>query len=153
MIGFVHGFLPLLGRILLSAIFLLSAIHKLTHWSATEAQLQSEGLAWVSLLLAGAVALELAGSLMVLVGFQARWGALLLFVFLIPVTFIVHDFWTYEGQQQQTQMINSIKNLAVMGGTLMVMAFGAGQFSIDAWRVARHPERPAMHSEAAQAVR
>ena len=42
MIGFVQGFLPLLGRILLSAIFLMSAIHKLTHWSATEAQMQSE---------------------------------------------------------------------------------------------------------------
>ncbi|MCA9155356.1 MAG: DoxX family protein [Planctomycetales bacterium] len=153
MIGFVQGFLPLLGRILLSAIFLMSAIHKLTHWSATESQMQSEGLAWVSLLLAGAVAFELAGSLMVLVGFQARWGALLLFVFLIPVTFIVHDFWTYEGQEQQTQMINFIKNLAVMGGTLMVMAFGAGAFSVDAWRVARRREHPAVRAGAAQAVR
>ncbi|MCA9202120.1 MAG: DoxX family protein [Planctomycetales bacterium] len=153
MIGFVQGFLPLLGRILLSAIFLMSAIHKLTHWSATEAQMQSDRLAWVSLLLAGAVALELAGSLMVLVGFQARWGALLLFVFLIPVTFIVHDFWTYEGQEQQTQMINFIKNLAVMGGTLMVMAFGAGAFSVDAWRAARRREHPAVRAGAAQAVR
>ncbi|HYT56152.1 MAG TPA: DoxX family protein, partial [Verrucomicrobiae bacterium] len=53
----------------------------------------------------------------------ARWGALLLFLYLIPVTLIFHNFWAYSGIEMQTQLVNFLKNLSIMGGLLLVAAY------------------------------
>ncbi|MCS7271144.1 MAG: DoxX family protein, partial [Gemmataceae bacterium] len=55
----------------------------------------------------------------------------LLIVFLIPATVIFHNFWAFEGQEQQMQMIMFLKNLAILGGLLLVVGFGAGAYSLD----------------------
>jgi len=55
-----------------------------------------------------------------LTGFQARWGALALAAFLIPITLIFHNFWAFQGQEQQMQMVHFLKNLAIMGGLFQV---------------------------------
>lgn len=122
---------PLVGRILLSLIFLMSGIHKMTAWSDTAEQMAGEGMPTVPLFLFGAIVFEVGGGLSILLGCRARLGAALLIVFLIPTTLIFHDFWTYEGQQQQMQMINFMKNLAIMGGLFVVLGFGAGPMSLD----------------------
>lgn len=122
---------PLLGRILLSAIFVMSGVHKLTAWSETVQQMENEGMPFVPVLLVGAIVFELGGGLLVLFGGWTRLGAAMLIIFLIPTTLIFHDSWTYEGQEQQMQMINFMKNLAIMGGLLVVLAFGAGPVSVD----------------------
>lgn len=112
-----------LGRLLLSAIFVMSGIHKMMNWQGTAEHMTSEGMQWVPLFLAGAIVCELGGGISLLTGLGARWGALVLFVFLIPVTAIFHDFWTYEGAVRQTEMINFMKNLAILGGLLVVVGY------------------------------
>ena len=80
---------------------------------------------------AGAIAVEFLGGLALMAGFKTRWAALALFLFLIPTTLIFHNPAGLTGQEAQGQMINLLKNLAIMGGMLMVFAFGAGRYGID----------------------
>jgi putative oxidoreductase len=122
----------LLGRILLSMIFLASGGMKLMDWSGTADGMAAEGMAAVPVFLALAVLCELAGGLSILLGAKARWGALLLAAFLVPVTAIFHDFWTYQGQEMQAQMQHFMKNLTIIGGLLTLAATGAGAYSVDA---------------------
>ena len=70
-----------------------------------------------------------------MVGFKARWGALALLIFLVPVTLVFHNFWAVPPDQQQIQTVNFLKNLSIGGGLLIILGRGAGAFSID--------ERPA----------
>src|SRR5262245_42888322 len=121
------------GRLLVSVIFLLSGFMKIARWEETEAFMASHGMPATSVLLALAALTEVLGGLALLLGFQTRAAALLLFLYLIPTTLVFHNFWAYQGQEQQMQMINFLKNLAIMGGLLGFFAFGAGSLSLDAW--------------------
>ena len=120
-----------LGRLLLSAIFLMSGANKLFRWSETADQMRAEGMVAVPFFLLMAVIFELGGGLSVLLGVKARLGALALIVFLVPVTLIFHDFWQYEGAEQQMQMIHFMKNLSILGGLTLVFAHGAGPWTLD----------------------
>ena len=122
----------LIGRIFLSLIFVSSGLQKIGAWEQTAQYMASERMFAVPLFLAGAIVLEVLGGLSVLIGFKARWGALALIVFLVPTTLIFHDFWTYTGQEQQMQMIQFMKNLAILGGLFVVFGLGAGPMSVDA---------------------
>lgn len=122
----------LLGRALLALIFLVSALHKLAAWQATVAYMASRGMPAAPAFLVAAVALEIAGSLSLLLGFRARVGAALLIAFLVPTTLVFHCFWTMTGAERQVNMIMFLKNLAIMGGLLLVAAFGPGPASFDA---------------------
>ncbi len=124
--------LQLVGRIALGAIFLLSAIGKLSNWSGTVAIAASGGVPQV--LLAGATALELLGALSLIAGFKTRWGVIALVVFLVPATLVFHNFWAVQGAEQQQQMAHFMKNLAIGGGLLIVFAVGPGAVSLDARR-------------------
>ena len=119
------------GRLLLSAIFISSGYNKITGWEQTGDFMAAKGLPMVPILLGGAILFEIVGGLSVVVGFKARIGAALLIVFLIPTTVIFHDFWAYEAQQQQNQLINFMKNLAILGGLFQIAAVGPGPWSID----------------------
>lgn len=121
----------LLGRVVLSGIFLMSGITKLTSWDQTAAHMEAEGMVAVPLLLVAATVVEIACGLALLVGFHARWAALMLALFLVPVTLIFHDFWTYSGQQYMNQMQHFTKNFTIFGGLLMVVGFGPGWCSWD----------------------
>jgi len=85
----------------------------------------------VTLFLAGAIIFEVLGGLSVLLGFKARLGAIALIIFTIPAALIFHNFWAFEGMEQQTQMIMFMKNLAIIGGLLLITSFGSGPLSID----------------------
>ncbi len=122
---------PPLGRMLLALIFLASGFGKIGGWHKTAGYMASKGMPLVPLLLVAAVLLEIGGGLSVLMGLKARIGAAALIVFLIPATLIFHNFWALEGTEQQMNMIMFMKNLAILGGLLLVIAFGAGPFSID----------------------
>ena len=126
-----NRFLPLAGRILLSLIFLASGFSKISGWEMTKSYMASEGIPLVSLMLLGAIAVEIAGGLSVLLGFKARIGAIALFLFLIPTTLIFHEFWTLDGMEQQMQMAMFFKNMAIMGALLLVAYWGPGPISLD----------------------
>jgi len=127
----LERFAPIVGRILLSLIFVISGLGKIGGWKQTAGYMASKGMPIVPLFLVGAIVIEIVGGLSVLLGIKARIGAAALFVFLIPTTLIFHNFWAYEGMVHQTQMIMFMKNLAIMGGLILVIGFGAGSLSID----------------------
>lgn len=118
----------LAGRILLSLIFVMSGFGKIADWNGTAGYMASKGTVAIAFFLPAAITVELLGGLAVLTGFHARWGALLLFLFLIPVTAIFHDFWTLSDMDRQMQTIHFMKNLAIMGGLLIVAGSGPGSF-------------------------
>ena len=121
---------PLLGRILLSVIFIVSGVEKITGFEGTAGYMASKGLPMVNVLLVLTIIIELGGGVMILVGWKARWGATAIFLFLIPVTLIFHPFWNFEGQEMTQNFINFFKNLAIMGGMLYIMTFGSGPLSL-----------------------
>jgi putative oxidoreductase len=87
---------------------------------------------WVPFFHVAAMLTELVGGLSLLLGYKARLGALLLFLFLIPVTLTFHSFWTYtDPKEQQDNMLFFMHNLTLMGGLLLVMTFGPGPLSVD----------------------
>ena len=119
------------GRVLLSSIFILSGIEKILGWSGTLEYVASQGLQPAWLFAGAAAAVEIVGGLSILTGTFARFGALALFLFLIPTTLLFHDFWSFDGQERQMQMVSFLKNLAIMGGLSLLLGFGAGKVSVD----------------------
>src|SRR5437868_14990555 len=112
----------LVARILLSQIFLLSGVMKIVDWSGTEAQMAGRSMFWIPFFHVAAMLVELGAGLSILLGYKARLGALILFLFLIPVTLTFHNFWTYaDPKEQKENMILFMHNLALMGGLLLVM--------------------------------
>jgi uncharacterized membrane protein YphA (DoxX/SURF4 family) len=131
---------PLVGRVLFAAIFILSSFANFSPASIQAAA--QRGLPLPQLLVPMAGVMSLVGGLSVLFGYQARLGALLLILFLIPVTLMMHNFWTVRDPMMvQIQLINFFKNLSMLGGALFVYYFGAGPLSVDAW-LAERERRP-----------
>jgi putative oxidoreductase len=128
---FFETYIPLIGRILLSLIFILSSLKDITSFGGMVGYMESQGMPLASLFLVGAILLKLAGGLSIAVGFQTRIGCLLLIIFLVPATLIFHNFWALEGQQAATQQIQFMKNLALMGGILVLSSGGPGRLSLD----------------------
>jgi putative oxidoreductase len=121
----------LAGRLLFSLIFLLAAVGHFSHQEVAYAVQQGVPLASIAVPLSGMVALL--GGLSVLVGYQAKWGAWLLILFLGPVTLLMHNFWVVKDPMMaQMQMAMFMKNLSMIGGALLITQFGAGPLSLDA---------------------
>jgi putative oxidoreductase len=132
----LRGPLTLVGRVLLTAIFLMAAVgNKIPHFQDVVKVMESAGVPAPQVLLVGAIVFLIAGSLSVILGFQARIGAALLFIFLVLASYYFHPFWKLEGQAQQEQMIHFMKNLSMMGAMLFMMANGSGPWSLDSlWK-------------------
>ncbi|UDL91366.1 DoxX family protein [Mesorhizobium sp. PAMC28654] len=119
----------LLGRILLSVIFLLSGFGKLTAISGTAAYFGGLGLPIPTVTAVVVGLIELLGGLAVLAGFQTRSAAWVLAVFTVATGLVAHTGWA-----DQMQMIQFLKNLGIAGGFLLLASSGAGAYSIDAKR-------------------
>ena len=139
----LKGIITVVGRICLAAIFLMSAggINILNFADVTE-YMADERVPLPGVALAGAIGFLVYGGLSLIVGFRARLGAALLLVFLLAATYFFHDFWTFEdAQARQQQMIQFMKNLALMGAMLFILANGPGPWSLDAWAARRRRKR------------
>ncbi len=117
---------PLIGRVLISAIFLVAGVEKILQPAATQQHMAQYGMPLTGLFLVIAIIFEVVGGLSILLGYKARWGAIALIIFLIPATLIFHTNFS-----DQTQVIMSMKNLAIIGGLFMVAYFGPGPLSLD----------------------
>jgi putative oxidoreductase len=123
----LKGFGVLFGRILVVLIFLKSGIGKVNDFQGTSQFMASHGIApYTNFFLIGAIFFELVGSITLIVGYYARFGAFLLLLFLIPTTIIFHTNFAEQGQ-----MIHFMKNVSMFGGLLVLLAVGAGRFSLD----------------------
>ena len=113
-----------IGRLLLSMIFIFSGFTKITGYAATQGYMESMGVP--GMLLPLVIAVELLGGIAILLGFKARFVAILLVGFNIISALLFHQFWIDEAQ-----MNPFMKNIAMAGGFLMIFAHGAGAYSID----------------------
>jgi putative oxidoreductase len=125
-----YGALILLSRILLSLPFLYSGIDKFWRWSAAQREVVASGLPWPTLFHLITVSVQLSGGFSLLIGIEARLGALLLCLFLIPVTIIYHPFWKRSGAELVTEADHFLLNSAFIGGLLLIVAFGSGRISV-----------------------
>ena len=128
---------PLIGRILFSLIFLCSGIMgHLVGISQTAAYAASAGVPMPTVLVAVAGILAILGALSIMLGYKAKLGAWLIIIFLVPITFAMHNFWTITDPAQQMmrtiQMSMFMKNISLIGAALMITFFGAGPVSFDA---------------------
>lgn len=133
----MNTYLHPLARFLVALIFIMSGVGKLFGFSQTAAMMGSVGFPAPSLFLIGAIFIEIVGGVLLLVGYKTRWASLALIVFLIPATLIFHAANLADPAQTQQQMIQVLKNLAILGALVKFMADGAGAYALDIVLAAR----------------
>jgi putative oxidoreductase len=121
----------LLGRIALALTFVMSGFGKITGFSGTVGYIASKDVPLPEVAAALAVLIELGGGLAIIAGWMTRWAALALIVFLVVITPIFHDFWNLAAAEAGMQEIMFMKNVSILGGFLLLFAFGPGRYSID----------------------
>ena len=131
-----QGLPVLIARILLAMMFLLAGLSKFAGLEGTAGYIASKGLPLPQLLALGTAALEVVGALLLIVGWHARWAALVLAAFTLLATMLFHNFWAMPADQQMMQQLMFTKNLSVVGGLLVVFGLGAGTLSLDQRRAA-----------------
>ncbi|NVD70048.1 DoxX family protein [Duganella sp. BJB488] len=130
--------IPAIGRVLMATIFVMSGIGKLFAPAATMGYIASSGLPLAPLALAVAIAVELGGGLLLALGIRTRLVAAALAAFSIVTGLAFH-----HAVGDQNQMIHLLKNIAMAGGLLQVVAFGAGAYSFDNRRAVTGGRQPA----------
>jgi len=141
----IRLFAIFMARFFMSGVFLAGGIHKIIHWHETERLLSSvfcdwqsyvgfsetaqncfaAAIPWTPLILIAATLSELVGGLLLLLGFKEKLGASLLILFLIPATILMHQFWFFETPDKELQSAMFLKNLAILGGLVLVLLHGA----------------------------
>lgn len=128
--------LALVGRLLLAALFLPAGLSKITGFEGTVGYIASVGLPLASAAALAAVVVEVAGGLALIAGFRTRIAALVLALFTLAASVFFHAYWAAPADQQMVAELLFFKNIAVVGGLLMLAAYGAGAWSLDARRKA-----------------
>lgn len=132
-ISFGQGAVVVLGRFFFALIFLSAGANHFNKQTIAFSTSQGVPLASFAVPLSGVLAI--AGGLSILLGYRAKLGAWLIVLFLVPVTLMMHKFWTVtDPMMAQIQMILFMKNVSMLGGALLISHFGAGSFSLDARR-------------------
>jgi putative oxidoreductase len=125
------GAVVLLGRFLFSIIFVMSAFNLFSKQTIAYAASKGVPLASLAVPIAGVIAV--AGGLSILLGYRAKLGAWLIVLFLVPVTLMMHKFWSVsDPMAAQIEMIMFMKNMSMLGGALLISQLGSGPFSLDA---------------------
>ncbi len=123
--------LDLVGRILLAIIFFFEAYDSIIHYEQTKISMASYGLTWrQDLLLGGAIFVLVLGATLILLGYRAALGALMLLLYWLPFSFIVYSFWNDPFDIKREVSILFMKNMAIAGGLLLVWAHGSGKYSV-----------------------
>jgi len=131
--SFSQGAVVVLGRFFFALIFLMAGANHFSRQTIAFSASQGVPLASIAVPLSGV--LSIAGGLSILLGYRAKLGAWLIVLFLVPVTVMMHKFWLVQDPMMaQIQMILFMKNVAMLGGALLISQLGAGPFSLDARR-------------------
>lgn len=126
-------YVVLAGRVLYAAIFVMTFAGHFSGEVIAFAAQKGVPMATLAVPLSGLIAL--AGGLSILLGYRAKIGAWLLVLFLVPVTIMMHSFWTIaDPMMAQMDQAMFTKNLSILGGALLITQFGAGPLSLDARR-------------------
>ena len=127
------GTLPLLARIAICLIFAQAVLGKMFGWEGQAAYMAQHGISAITPLLAAALAIELIGVVCLLVGYQARLAALVMAGYVCVVSVMLHDFWSPRASEMAQMLAQTefMKNMAIVGGLLMITAHGPGKFSLE----------------------
>lgn len=153
-----------LGRLCLSLVFLWTGVTKLLEWGSSREELlaaidsvTASGVtmspamlnifafmeAYPAVIIGLGALLEILGAIMILLGYKPRLGSTLLLFFLIPATFVMHHFWLVDKMADpdlyQIELMMFLKNVAIIGGLLIVLAFGTGMVKV---KKAKKEEKP-----------
>lgn len=126
----LKNYAPLIGRILIAQLYIYFGFSKIIGFAGTAGYIASKGLPLPAVLAALTIVIEIGGGLMILLGWRARLAAVVLFLWMIPVTFFFHNFWSMEGPAEMANQINFQKNLALMGAMFFIYAYGPGRYSL-----------------------
>jgi len=126
-------FLLFVGRVFMSIIFILAGVMKIVEFNQTAMLMSGMGVPLSEFALIIAIILELGGGLLLFFGLYTRFGAFLLMIFVVLVTYFFHSFWDYQGVAQINNLHHFLKNLFMFGALLYVFVQGAGKFSFDRW--------------------
>jgi putative oxidoreductase len=122
----VQKYIPLIARTFLAVIFIQTGFAKLTDFAGTQQQIAGAGIPLPFLVTIFTIAFEILGGLALILGYKARIGGILLLIFLVPATLTFHN-----PIADPSQWIQFMKNLAIIGGLLMVVAYGSGPVSLE----------------------
>jgi len=121
---------PLVARILIALIFILSGFAKIGGFDGTVGYIASKGLPLPQLAAIGAIIVELGGGILLVLGWKSRWAAAAMLLFTGVAAVIFHNFWAVPPEQAQNQMIHFMKNVSMIGGLLLVLVHGSGPLSL-----------------------
>lgn len=117
-----------IGRILFSLIFIASGLSKIGDWDKTILYMGSHNMVYAPFLLIMAILLQVSGGLSIMTSYKTKIGTILLIIFMLPVTFIFHNFWTLptetelEIMTQQTEMVSFLKNITIIGALFLIFS-------------------------------
>lgn len=131
----------LMGRVLLASIFIVSGIMKFMDPSGTAAMIAERGLPAPDVLAYGATTIETFAGVAVAIGWGTRLAALILAAFTVAAAMLFHNFWAFSGAEATLHMQGFMKNIAIAGGFLMLVAFGPGRYAFGAARARRFEDR------------
>jgi len=129
-----QNLMVLVGRLLIAMLFLPAGWAKITGFAGTVGYIASKGLPMPEVCAVLAIAAEVGLSLLLIAGWQTRWAALGLAIFVIVLTPLFHNYWAVPEAQVMMQKLTFFKNYALVGGLLALAAFGGGAFSIEGRR-------------------
>ena len=121
----------LVGRVLLAIVFIPAGFSKIGGFAGTAGYIASKGLPLPEVGAAIAIAVEIVAGIALLVGWKARWAALVLAAFTLVASVFFHAFWAVPPEQHMTQYLMFMKNVGIVGGLLALYAFGPGRLAID----------------------
>lgn len=123
--------IDLLARFCLSAIFIFEAYDSISFFGKTKNTMSAYGIEWnQDFLLSCVIAVLVLGAILILIGYYANIGAFLVLLYMIPITFIVYSFWNDPKAVQRIQSIMFMKNIAIIGGLLLLIVNGTGKYSV-----------------------
>jgi putative oxidoreductase len=128
----MKNILDIIARVLISSFFFFEAADNMIFYQLNLDKMVAYGLTWnTEVFLVGATFFLVLSGIMLLIGYRVGLAGLILLAYWLPLTIIVHDWWNFDpGEGRRIQSALFVKNLAIMGGLLLLMANGSGKYSV-----------------------
>jgi len=128
----LQNLIILISRMCICSLYLWAAWAKILDWKGTILYMRSKQFPLISLMLPIAIVMQIAGGGALFLGFYCRLGALILIAFTLPAMIKMHNFWRVDGDMRLIEKTFFMKDIAIIGGLLAILASGPGFFSVDA---------------------